>query len=147
MIKKPLKIPAYIDDWIYYCKVRGLSLYNALTGENIYYENPKKDFKGDYKKCLRWAEMNDEAFAYAWLHDNDYEVEERYYYIVIPCGEGIYRRVFVNSNRNLVISGFTYHSEEEARKISKDSSFKLTEKLIKDSELSWTWQFAKELEL
>lgn len=79
MIKKPLKIPAYIDDWIYYCKVRGLSLYNALTGENIYYENPKKDFKGDYKKCLRWAEMNDEAFAYAWLHDNDYEVEERYY--------------------------------------------------------------------
>lgn len=147
MIKKPLKIPAYIDDWIYYCKVRGLSLYNALTGENIYYENPKKDFKGDYKKCLRWAEMNDEAFAYAWLHDNDYEVEERYYYIVIPCGEGTYRRVFMSSNRNLVISGFTYYSEEEARKKAKDSSFKLTEKLIKDSELSWTWQFAKELEL
>lgn len=147
MIKKPLRIPSYIDDWIYYCKIRGLSLYNAITGENIYYENLEKDFDGDYKRCLRWANLNDEAFAYAWLHDDDYEVDEKYYYIVIPCGEGTYRRVFMNSNRNLIISGFTYHSEEEARKIAKDSSFKITEKMIKDSPLSWVWQFAKELEL
>ena len=147
MIKKPLKIPAYIDDWIYYCKVRGLSLYNALTGENIYYENPKKDFKGDYKKCLRWAEMNDEAFAYAWLHDNDYEVEERYYYVAIPIEHGHYRRLIVLSSGRLALGDHNYESLELLKKHSRQASDKLTEKMIKDSPLSWAWQFAKELEL
>lgn len=125
-MKQTLLIPRDIAEWIEYCKSRSITLCDAL-------------------KCAKWARTNSNEFAYAWV--NGYEVDEKYYYIVIPCGEGTYRRVFMNSNRNLVISGFTYHSEEEARKIAKDSSFKLTEKMVKDSPLSWTWQFARELEL
>ena len=144
-MKQTLLIPRAIAKWIEYCKGRCITLYGALEPNDKYGELLADTFEGDVHSCAQWARIHSDDFAYAWV--NGYEVDEKYYYIVIPCGEGIYRRVFVNSNRNLVIGGYTYHSEEEAIKISKDSSFKLTEKLIKDSELSWTWQFAKELEL
>lgn len=144
-MKITMRIPREIGEWIEYCKRRGFTIYGALAPNNYYGEKIDKTFNGDADTCAQWARINSNDFAYAWV--NGYEVDEKYYYIVIPCGEGTYRRVFMNSNRNLVISGFTYHSEEEARKIAKDSSFKLTEKMVKDSPLSWTWQFAKELEL
>lgn len=144
-MKQTLLIPRAIAEWIEYCKGRGITLYGALEPNDKYGELLADSFKGDLYTCAQWAKLHSDDFAYAWV--NGYEVDEKYYYIVIPCGEGIYRRIFMNGNRNLVISGFTYHSEEEARKIAKDSSFKLTEKMVKDSELSWVWQFAKELEL
>lgn len=144
-MKITIKIPREIGEWIKYCKSRSITLYKALHPVDRFGELIGGAFEGDVYKCAKWARTNSNDFAYAWV--NGYEVDEKYYYIVIPCGEGTYRRVFMNSNRNLVISGFTYHSEEEARKIAKDSSFKLTEKMVKDSPLSWTWQFAKELEL
>ena len=144
-MKITLRIPIEIGEWIEYCKDEDISIYRALYPVDRYGEPIAETFEGDVYKCSLWARMNSNDFAYAWV--NGYEVDEKYYYIVIPCGEGTYRRVFMNSNRNLVISGFTYHSEEEARKVSKDSSFKLTEKIVKDSELSWVWQFAKELEI
>lgn len=144
-MKITMRIPREIGEWIEYCKSCSITLYGALDPVDKFGMSIAENFKGDAFKCAKWARTNSNDFAYAWV--NGYEVDKKYYYIVIPCGEGIYRRVFVNSNRNLVISGFTYHSEEEARKIAKDSSFKLTEKMIKDSPLSWTWQFAKELEL
>lgn len=144
-MKTTVKIPREIGEFIKYCKYHNITLYEALCLTYDFSTPSGRGFKGDISKCVQWARKNSNDFAYAWV--NGYEVDEKYYYIVIPCGEGIYRRVFMNSNRNLVISGFTYHSEEEARKIAKDSSFKLTEKMVKDSELSWVWQFAKELEL
>lgn len=144
-MKQTLLIPRDIAEWIEYCKSRSITLYKALHPVDRFGELIGGAFEGDVYKCAKWARTNSNDFAYAWV--NGYEVDEKYYYIVIPCGEGTYRRVFMNSNRNLVISGFTYHSEEEARKIAKDSSFKLTEKMVKDSPLSCTWQFAKELEL
>lgn len=144
-MKITMRIPREIGEWIEYCKSRSITLYKALHPVDRFGELIGGAFEGDVYKCAKWAKTNSNDFAYAWV--NGYEVDEKYYYIVIPCGEGTYRRVFMNSNRNLVISGFTYHSEEEARKIAKDSSFKLTEKMVKDSPLSWTWQFAKELEL
>lgn len=144
-MKITIKIPREIGEWIKYCKSRSITLYKALHPVDRFGELIGGAFEGDVYKCAKWARTNSNDFAYAWV--NGYEVDEKYYYIVIPCGEGTYRRVFMNSNRNLVISGFTYHSEEEARKIAKDSSFKLTEKMVKDSPLSWTWQFARELEL
>ena len=144
-MKITLRIPREIGEWIEYCKSCGITLYGALDPVDKFGTPIAESFKGDAEKCANWARKNSNDFAYAWV--NGYEVDEKYYYVVIPCGEGTYRRVFMNSNRNLVISGFTYHSEEEAIKIAKDSSFKLTEKMVKDSELSWVWQFAKELEL
>lgn len=144
-MKITIKIPREIGEWIEYCKGRGFTIYRAFEPSNKYGESIADSFSGDADTCAQWAKINSNDFAYAWV--NGYEVDEKYYYIVIPCGEGTYRRVFMNSNRNLVISGFTYHSEEEARKIAKDSSFKLTEKMIKNSPLSWAWQFAKELEV
>ena len=144
-MKITLRIPREIGEWIEYCKSCSITLYGVLDPVDKFGMSIAETFKGDALKCAKWARKNSNDFAYAWV--NGYEVDEKYYYIVIPCGEGTYRRVFMNSDRNLVIGGFTYYSEEEARKIAKDSSFKLTEKLIKDSELSWTWQFAKELEL
>lgn len=142
-MKQTLLIPRDIAEWIEYCKHNAFTIYGALEPNDYYSEKFADTFDGDAKKCAKWARSNSNDFAYAWV--NGYEVDEKYYYIVIPCGEDTYRRVFMNSNRNLVISGFTYHSEEEARKVSKDSSFKLTEKVIKESELAWVWQFAKEL--
>lgn len=144
-MKITLRIPREIGEWIEYCKSCSITLYGALDPVDKFGMSIAETFNGDALKCAKWARSNSNDFAYAWV--NGYEVDEKYYYIVIPCGEGTYRRVFMNSNRNLVISGFTYHSEEEARKVSKDSSFKLTEKIVKDSELSWVWQFAKELEI
>ena len=141
----PVQVPKVIANWIDYCKSCSITLYGALDPVDKFGMSIAETFNGDAQKCAKWARSNSNDFAYAWI--NGYEVEDKYYYIVIPCGEGTYRRVFMNSNRNLVISGFTYHSEEEARKVSKDSSFKLTEKIVKDSELSWVWQFAKELEI
>ena len=140
-----IRIPREIGEWIEYYKSCSITLYGALDPVDKFGMSIAETFKGDALKCAKWARANSNDFAYAWV--NGYEVDEKYYYIVIPCGEGTYRRVFMNSNRNLVISGFTYHSEEEARKIAKDGSFKLTKKMIKDSPLSWAWQFAKELEL
>ena len=144
-MKITMRIPREIGKWVEYCKGRGFTIYRAFEPSNKYGESIADSFSGDADTCAQWAKINSNDFAYAWV--NGYEVDEKYYYIVIPCGEGTYRRVFMNSNRNLVIGGFTYYSEEEARKIAKDSSFKLTEKMIKDSPLSWAWQFAKELEL
>lgn len=141
----PVQVPKVIANWIDYCKSCSITLYGALDPVDKFGMSIAETFNGDAQKCAKWARSNSNDFAYAWV--NGYEVDDKYYYIVIPCGEGTYRRVFMNSNRNLVISSFTYHSEEEARKVSKDSSFKLTEKIVKDSELSWVWQFAKELEI
>lgn len=141
----PVQVPKVIANWIDYCKSCSITLYGALDPVDKFGMSIAETFNGDAQKCAKWARSNSNDFAYAWV--NGYEVDDKYYYIVIPCGEGTYRRVFMNSNRNLVISGFTYHSEEEAREVSKDSSFKLTEKIVKDSELSWVWQFAKELEI
>ena len=144
-MKQTLLIPRDIAEWIEYCKSHSITLYGALDPVDKFGEHIAESFSGDANSCAQWARIHSDDFAYAWV--KGYSVMDKYYYIAIPCGEGTYRRVFMNSNRNLVISGFTYHSEEEARKVSKDSSFKLTEKMVKDSELSWVWQFAKELEL
>lgn len=51
----------------------------------------------------------------------------------------------MDSKGKLIIGNFVYYSEKDIAKLSKDASVKLTEKVIKESELAWVWQFAKEL--
>lgn len=144
-MKITLSIPREIGEWIEYCKACSITLYGALDPVDKFGMCIAEMFKGDAFECAKWARNNSNDFAYAWV--NGYEVNEKYYYIAVPCGNDTYRRAFVDSTGKLVIGNFTYSSEKDIAKLSKDASVKLTEKVIKDSELPWVWQFAKELEL
>lgn len=143
-MKITLRIPREVGEWIEYCKSCSITLYGALDPVNKFGVSIAETFKGDADKCAKWARNNSNDFAYAWV--NGYEVEEKYYYIAVPCGDGDYRRVFVNSRDMLVVGGYIYSSEEEVAKVAKEAKVQLTEKLIKGSEVAWAWQFAKELE-
>lgn len=144
-MKQTLLIPRAIAEWIEYCKSRDIPLYGALEPNDGYDELIADSFKGDLYTCAQWAKLHSDDFAYAWV--KGYSVMDKHYYIAIPCGNDTYRRAFVDSRGKLVIGNFTYTSEKDIAKISKDANVKLTEKVIKESELAWVWQFAKELEL
>lgn len=144
-MKQTLLIPRAIAEWIEYCKSCSITLYGALDPVDKFGVSIAETFNGDAEKCARWARKNSNDFAYAWV--NGYEVDEKHYYIAIPCGENRYTHTFVNSDGCLVVSNYRYGSTEEIKKIAKDYRVSITEKMIKDSPLSWAWQFAKELEL
>lgn len=144
-MKITIRIPREIGEWIEYCKSHCITLYGALDPIDKFGEHIAESFKGDANKCAKWARTNSNDFAYAWV--NGYEVDEKHYYIAVPCGEGDYRRVFVNTRDVLVIGACVYSSEEEIAKVTKEARVPITKKLIKDSELAWVWQFAKELEV
>lgn len=144
-MKQTLLIPRAIAEWIEYCKSCSITLYGSLDPVDKFGVSIAETFNGDAEKCARWARKNSNDFAYAWV--NGYEVDEKHYYIAIPCGENRYMHAFVNSDGCLVVSNYRYGSTEEIKKIAKDYRVSITEKMIKDSPLSWAWQFAKELEL
>lgn len=105
-MKITLRIPREIGEWIEYCKSCSITLYGALDPVDKFSVSIAETFKGDADKCAKWARNNSNDFAYAWV--NGYEVEEKYYYIAVPCGDGDYRRVFVNSRDMLVVGGYIY---------------------------------------
>ncbi len=142
-MKQTILIPRDIAEWIEYCKHNNITLYKSLCLTYDFSTHSDRVFKGDISKCVQWARKNSNDFAYAWV--NGYELDEKYYYIAIPCGNNAYRRAFVDSGGKLVIGNFTYSSEKDIAKLSKDANVKLTEEIIKNSELPWVWQFAKEL--
>lgn len=81
----------------------------------------------------------------AWL--NGYCMKkQKYYYVAIPIGNGWYKRLGVLSNGRVTLLDHTYESLELLKKHSLQACIKPTEEMIKESELSWAWQFAKELE-
>lgn len=126
-------IPQNVADYIEYCKTWNLSILNALR-KNI-------DIAYD---CAKWVRNNSDEFAKAWV--NGYTIQEKYYYVAIPCGNNSYRHVFVNDSNNLVVSNYLFKSEKEIKKLAMAYRVSLTEDIIKKSPISWTWQFAKELE-
>ena len=142
-MKQTLLIPREIAEWIEYCKKNDFTLLGALDPIGDFGEPLANSFKGDVTECSKWAKRNSNDFAYAWV--KGYGVKEKYYYIAIPCGEGKYRHVYVNGYNNLVVSNYTYSSVEEIKKLAKDYRVNITEKMIKDSDVAWCWQFAKEL--
>lgn len=144
-MKQTLLIPRVIAEYIEYCKSRDITLYGALELNDRYDELVDDSFKGDSYTCSQWAKLHSDDFAYAWV--NGYSVMDKYYYIAVPCGNDTYRRAFVDSKGKLIIGNFVYYSEKDIAKVSKDACVKLTDKVIKESELAWVWQFAKELEL
>lgn len=142
-MKQTLLIPRAIAEWIEYCKSHSITLYGALDPVDKFGEHIAESFSGDANSCAQWARIHSDDFAYAWV--KGYSVMDKYYYIAIPCGNDTYRRAFMDKGGKLIIGNFVYYSEKDIAKISKDASIKLTEKVIKDSELPWVWQFAKEL--
>lgn len=144
-MKITLKIPREIGEWIEYCKSCSITLYGALDPVDKFGMSIAETFKGDALKCAKWARINSNDFAYAWV--NGYEVEEKYYYVAIPIENGYYRRLVVLSSNRVALGGRDYESIEALKNYSIQANEKLTEKMIKESPLSWAWQFAKELEL
>ena len=140
-----MRIPREVGEWIEYCKRRGFTVYGALAPNDYYGEKVDKTFNGDAGTCAQRARINSNVFAYAWV--NGYEVDEKYYYVAIPIEHGHYRRLIVLSSGRLALGDHNYESLELLKKHSRQASDQITEKMIKDSPLSWAWQFAKELEL
>lgn len=138
------KIPDYVGYWLEYCKATNVGMINATYVLNVTIHNYARMSDADKLRAYFLSNENQETFLIAWV--NGYEVDEKHYYIAVPCGEGDYRRVFVNTRDILVIGACVYSSEEEIAKVTKEARVPITKKLIKDSELAWTWQFAKELE-
>ena len=144
-MKITIRIPREIGEWIEYCKGRGFTIYRAFEPSNKYGESIADSFSGDADTCSQWAKINSNDFAYAWV--NGYEVDEKYYYVAIPIEHGHYRRLIVLSSGRVALGDHNYESLELLKKHSRQASDQITEKMIKDSPLSWAWQFAKELEL
>lgn len=144
-MKITLRIPREIGEWIEYCKSNGFTLYGALDPVDKFGMSIAETFKGDALKCAKWARINSNDFAYAWV--NGYEVDEKYYYVAIPIENGKYRRLVTLGSGRVGLGELDYNSIESIKERSIYLSDKITEKMIKDSPLSWAWQFAKELEL
>lgn len=144
-MKITLKIPREIGEWIEYCKSNSFTIYKALYPVDRFGELIGETFEGDVSKCALWARMNSNEFAYAWV--KGYEIDEKYYYVAIPIEHGHYRRLVVLSSGRVALGETDYTSIDLLKDYSIKSNEKLTERMIKDSPLSWAWQFAKELEL
>ena len=144
-MKITIKIPREIGEWIEYCKSCSITLYGALDPVDKFGMSIAETFNGDALKCAQWARTNSNDFAYAWV--NSYEVDEKYYYVAIPIENGRYRRLVVLSSGRVALGETDYTSIDLLKSYSIKINEKLTERMIKDSPLSWAWQFAKELEL
>lgn len=140
-----VEIPTNISEWIVYCKENNFNLLGALSPVGDFGEPLANSFKGDAIKCAKWAMANSNIFADAWV--NGYKVKkETYYYVAVPVGGGVYNRLAVNCSGEVSLDNRNYQSMDKLIKHSKQSVQQLTEDKIKDSPLSWAWQFAKELE-
>lgn len=142
--KKKVEIPDYIAHWIEYSKFTNVNFTRSfLVDEYCLYNYVRQS---DLPKIKKWLKSirNRITFMNAW--DNGYIIKETYYYVAIPCGDNSYRHVFVNDSNNLVVSNYLFKSEEEIKKLAMGYRVSLTEDIIKKSPISWTWQFAKELE-
>lgn len=140
-----VEIPTNISEWIVYCKENNFNLLGALSPVGDFGEPLADSFKGDVIKCAKWAMANSNIFADAWV--NGYKVKkEKYYYVAIPVGEGVYNRLCVTCSGEISLDTHTYHSMDKLIKHSRQSVLQLTEGMIKESPLAWAWQFAKELE-
>ena len=143
--KPKVEIPDYIDEWIEYCKKNKFNLLGALNPVGDFGEPLADSFKGNVQRCVKWALANSNIFADAWV--NGYSVtKEKHYYVAIPVGGGVYQRLAITCSGELFLDNRNYHSIDKLIKHSRQSVLQITEGIIKESPLSWAWQFAKELE-
>jgi hypothetical protein len=139
-----VQVPKLIANWIEYCKELNIDLIHSMNPSHKIF-NPHVAFKGKADVIFYWILDNSELYARAFL--DGYEVKpEKQYSIAVPVGNGWYNRVIVYNSGNVGLDSHNYMSLDKLRKHDRQSAIPLTEDLIKDSELSWAWQFATELE-
>lgn len=140
-----VEIPTNISEWIVYCKENNFNLLGALNPIGDFGEPIADSFKGDVQRCVKWALANSNIFADAWV--NGYSVtKEKHYYVAVPVGKGVYNKVSVYNSGELFLEARSYHSIDKLIRHSRQATYQLTEEMIKESPLSWAWQFAKKLE-
>lgn len=140
-----VKIPDYIAHWIDYSKYTNVDFRRSFILDSISLNNYAR--QSDLPKLQEWLKSSDNqvTFMDAWL--NGYEIEKtKHYYVAVPIGSDLYLRLSITSLGTVYLDKFTYHSLERLISHSRESTYKLTEEDIKNSPLSWAWQFAKELE-
>lgn len=138
------EIPDYISNWIDYCKLTNADFVRSfLVDEYCLYNYARQS---DLPKIKEWfkSSRNRITFIDAW--ENGYTVKETYYYVAIPVGKGMFNRLAVNCSGEVFLDTHNYLSIDKLIKHSRQSVQQLTEDKIKESPLSWAWQFAKELE-
>lgn len=141
---KKVEIPDYIAHWIDYCKLTNVDFVRSFLVDKYCLYNYAR--QSDLPKIKEWfkSSRNRITFIDAW--ENGYTVKETYYYVAIPVGKGMYNRLAVNCSGEVFLDTHDYLSMNKLIKHSRQSVQQLTEDKIKESPLSWAWQFAKELE-
>ena len=140
-----VEIPSYVSHWLEYCKATNINLVNALKVLNVHLYNYARMADSGKLRSYFSSDKNQESFIVAWI--NDYFVKkEKYYYVAVPVEHGRFRRLCMLANGSVALGDHNYESLELLKKHSRQATFQLTEKLIKESPLSWAWQFAKEFE-
>jgi len=140
-----VELPDYVSHWLEYCKATQISMVSALRVWDTHLYNYARMADKDKLRNYFLSDKHLENFLSAWL--NGYSVKkEKYYYVAVPVELGRFRRLYVLANGSVALGDHNYESLELLKKHSRQATYQLTEKLIKESPLSWAWQFAKELE-
>jgi hypothetical protein len=139
------EIPDYVGYWLEYCKATNVGMINAMYVWNVTLHNYARMSDADKLRAYFLSNENQETFLTAWV--NGYKVKkEKYYCVAVPVGHGLYKRVVVYSDYTLGLGDHNYVSLAKLEQHSRQSTTKITEEMIKESPLSWAWQFATELE-
>lgn len=140
-----VELPDYVSHWLEYCKATNITLVCALRVWDTHLYNYARMADKNKLRSYLMSDDNQENFMSAWI--NGYSVKkEKYYYVAVPVELGRFRRLYVLANGSVALGDHNYESLELLKKHSRQATYQLTEKLIKESPLSWAWQFAKELE-
>ena len=140
-----VELPDCVAHWLEYCKATDISMLTALEVWDVHLYNYARMADDNKLRSYFMLDKNKESFIVAWV--NGYSVKkEKYYYVAVPVEHGRFRRLYVLANGSVALGDHNYESLELLKKHSIQATYQLTEKLIKESPLSWAWQFAKELE-
>lgn len=138
-------IPDYVANWLEYCKSTNVSIRGSLVMNELFLYNYARKSDVERLKIYFTQNSNQLLFVNAWV--NGYTIKkEKHYYVAIPIENGWYRRLVVYSNGKVGLDDHNYMSLDKLKQHSRQAKYQLTEKMIKESALSWAWQFAKELE-
>lgn len=139
-----VEIPEYVAHWIEYCKLTNVDFVRSFLVDKICLYNYAR--QSDLPKIKEWFKSSKNRIIFIDAWENGYTVKETYYYVAIPVENGWYRRLVVYSNGKAGLDDHNYMSLDKLKQHSRQAKYQLTEKIIKESALSWAWQFAKELE-
>lgn len=99
-------------------------------------------------ECKIFMDCSDEQLIRSIIACYDEKVgiiEETLYTVPIPVGNGYYQTLVMNSNGSIMLGDHKYISLQRLMNHNLNFPGGLTESRIKNSPLSWAWQFAKEI--